>query len=277
MGGKSSGSSNNEAALARQEEAARQARIRSGTQRINSIFDGTTSGTGVLGAGTMYDPNATYYNADGSVWSASGSGKTGGSRGGRMGQSPERAFQEALASGKLYSGTSSSGGFNDDFFNGRQQAYMDYATPQLEDQYSDAAKQLTYALARQGNLNSSARAEKSADLQQLYDTNQQKVADDALSYKTQAQTAVEDARSNLITTLNATGDAESAARSALARSQALSASPSYSPLSQLFADFTNTLGVQAAQERAAAASGGSYAPTYNTGLFGNTGRTRVVG
>jgi len=204
MGSKSSSSS--EAKASRADEVARQQRIREGTTKVNSIFDGQ---------------------------------------------------------------------FNDEFYSGQRQNYIDYATPQLQDQYSDAEKELAFSLARGGNLNSSARAAKAADLQQLYDLNSQKVADDALSYETQARTGVEDARSNLITTLNATGDAEQAASSALARSTALSKPTAYSPLSQLFADFTNTLGVQAAQERAAAASGGSYSPTYNTGLFGNTGRVVV--
>jgi hypothetical protein len=112
-------------------------------------------------------------------------------------------------------------------------------------------------------------------LQQLYDTNKQKVAEDALAYSTQAKTSVEDARANLIGTLNATGDAEGAANSALARSAALSQPAAYSPLGQLFTDFTSALGIQAAQERAAAASGGAYKSNYDTGLFGNAGRVTV--
>lgn len=309
MGKKDGGS--DEAKRAREDEERRQARIRQGTKRINSIFDGSTTGSGAIGADAAYDPAGKYYNADGSLWSPTAqtrAGSAGGSAGGTWskhgytpnpssagfwGQDPntgeyrnfggssgaalrgktaEEQYREAVASGKIYSGTTQSGGFNDDFYNARKQSFIDYASPQLESQYGDAQKELTYALARGGNLNSSARGDKLGELQKIYDLNKQQVADQALSYETQARTSVEDARANLITTLNATGDAEGAASSALARSTALSQPTAYSPLSQLFSDFTNTLGVQAAQERSAAASGGGFKPTYNTGLFGNAGR-----
>lgn len=337
------GGGNDEAKKARQAEEKRQADIRAGTQRINDIFNGSWSGSGVLGADTAFDPNATYYNADGSVWappnvsstSAGGGGNafvrladgvmgrdqnagngnwtqtgSGGRKFGVGASQPqgegtwmvkrgpggdservwvpsnnsgsgnqmsaqEKAFREALAGGQLFSGRQQSGGFNDDFFSGRRQAYIDYASPQLEEQYGDAQKQLTYALTRSGNLDSSMRADKSAELQKMYDLNKQKIADDALSYETQARNAVEDARSNLIATLNATGDAQGAANAALARSQALSQAPAYNPLSQLFTDFTAGLGTQAAMERAEAASQGGYKSKYNTGLFGNAGRVSV--
>lgn len=275
MGVKSSSSS--EAKAARADEVARQERIRQGTSRINSIFDGGTYVTDQLGTDATYDPTKTYYNADGTAWSPSSSSSgldlTDPTSWGTS--SAAKQFASAVKDGSLYGGTATSDGFTDDYYASQRQAYSDYATPQLQDQYSDAQKELTYSLARGGNLNSSTRATKAADLQQLYDLNAQKVADDALSYETTARTSVEDARANLITTLNATGDAEQAASSALARSTALSQPTAYSPLSQLFTDFTGTLGIQAAAEKAAAASGGSYSPTYNTGLFGNTGRVVV--
>lgn len=339
-GGKNSGSS--EAAQARADEEARQKRIREGTARINSIFNGSTIGKGALTAGTAYDPTKTYYLKDGSVWKPTAAATSGFSRaaplpsgggpapssmfgssafpnsnansssgnGSIFGNNPVQLnadgtpkastamfqntipgaagatasaksaadqFAEMVANGGLYQGVENTGGFGDDFFANRKQAYLDYATPQLQDQYSDAQKQLTFALARTGNLNSSARSEKSGDLQKLYDLNNQQIADQALSYETQARNSVEDARANLIATLNATGDAEGAANSALARATALSQPAAYSPLSQLFADFTNGLGVQAAQEKTAAASGGSYAIPVNTGLFSNTGRVKVSG
>jgi len=199
-------------------------------------------------------------------------GKKGGGGEAKAARKDEEARQARIRQGTTDINNTFDSQFNDDFFNKRQQAYMDYSTPQLEDQYSKANNELTFALARGGLLDSSARAQKQGDLQQLYDINKQKVADDALAGATQARTAVEDARSNLIATLNATGDAQGAANSALARSSALSQPAAYSPLGQLFTDFTSALGTQAAQERAAAASGGSYKSNYDTGLFGNAGR-----
>ena len=315
MGGKNAGA--DEAKKARKAEEKRQARIREGTARINSIFDGQTVGDGALGADAAFDPNGAYYLADGTRWTPTtsnsrsgflgtiaGAGKSGGTPvngkqflkglqpgggkggpgdlfhtlgdafgGGGRGETAEEQFRKLQAEGKLYSGTKNSGGFGDDFYSGRRQAYMDYATPQLEDQYGKAQKELVFSLDRSGNLDSTARAEKMSELQRLYDIQKQQVADKALSFENQARNSVEDARANLISMLNVTGDAEGAASAALARSEALTAPTEYSPLSQLFVDFTNGLGVQAAQERSYAAGGPT--PRYNTGLFGNAGRVTV--
>lgn len=158
--------------------------------------------------------------------------------------------------------------FNDGFFDKRKTAFLDYATPQLEDQYADANKQLTYALSRSGLLDSSVRAQKEGELQKQYDLNKQQIGDQALSYSTEARTNVEKARSDLVTMLNATGDAEGAANSALSRATALSQPQAFSPLTQLFADFTSGLATQAQYERASALSG-SQQGRYNTGLFSN--------
>lgn len=195
MGGKSGGG---EAERARREEQQRQKRIREGTTRVNSIFDGQ---------------------------------------------------------------------FNEPYFEGRKQAYIDYANPQLEQQRDSAQKELTFALARSGLLDSSVRGQKAGELQQKYDLNKQQIADQALSYSGEAKSAVEDARAGLINTLNATGDAEGAASSAINRASALSKPAAFSPLSQLFADFTAGLGTQAALEKANYYSGGQTGARYNTGLF----------
>lgn len=203
-----------------------------------------------------------------------GGGKGGGNEA-KQARKDEQERQQRIREGTTKINSTFDSQFNDKFFDGRRDAFMSYATPQLEDQYGKAGKELTFSLARGGLLDSSARGQKMGELQKLYDVNKQKVADDALASSTQAKNAVEDARGNLISTLNATGDAQGAANSALTRASVLSQPAAYSPLGQLFTDFTSTLGIQAAQERAAAASGGSYKSNYDTGLFGNAGRVTV--
>lgn len=318
------GGGSNEAALARKEEQERQERIRAGTRRINNIFDGGTFGTDAVAAGSVFDPKATYFLADGTTWtptlplsvaasepakdtapprfggrgmqeeyrggSPDGSGSSfsqedWGGEGGRSSvlanafgvtappQTAAEEFAKLVKEGKLYGGTTTQSGFDDDFFAGRRDAYMDYHVPQLEEQYGNAGRELTFALARGGNLNSSVRGDKLSELQKLYDRNKQMIADQALAYENQTRTAVEDARGNLIATLNATGDAQGAANAALSRAAVLSRPDQFSPLGQLFVDFTAGLGTQAAQERAYAAGGP--APRYNLGLFGNPGRVTV--
>ena len=204
MGG--GGGDNGEAKRARKDEEARQARIRSGTARIDRVFDKQ---------------------------------------------------------------------FTPDFYTGQEAAYKDYALPQLDKQHTEAGEQLGFDLARRGVLNSSMRADKEADLGQLYDLNRQNVTDKAREFGTKARSSVEDARNDLILTLQSTADASGAAKGALSRASALSRPPAYSPLEDAFLSFTQGLSTQAGLERAAAA-GSPYKPRYNTGLFGGSGSVKVT-
>ncbi|MDM9629771.1 hypothetical protein QTL95_28205 [Rhizobium sp. S152] len=206
-------------------------------------------------------------------------GKKGGSNEAAQARADEAARQAKIRSGTTKVNSIFDGQFTPDYFDKQQQNFLDYASPQLEDQFGNASKELTFALTRAGLLDSSARAEKEADLQKTYDLNKQQIADQALSYKTQAQNNVEDARSNLISTLNATGDAEGAASSALTRASALSQPAAYSPLADLFTQFTAGLGTQAALEKANAYAGSgvgnSQIGRYGTGLFGTKGAVQI--
>lgn len=159
--------------------------------------------------------------------------------------------------------------FNDDFYSGRRQGFLDYANPQLDDQYADTRKQLTYWLDGRGLLDSSIRAQKEAELQKKYDLNKRSVTDQALEYENTSRNQVSDARSGLIRDLQATGDASGAQQAAVNRATALSAQPTFSPLASLFGDFTGALATQASLERGEAYSGGMIKPAFSTGLFAN--------
>jgi len=178
----------------------------------------------------------------------------------------EQQRQQRIRSGTQRVGEIFGDQFTPGFFNDRAQSYINFATPDLTKQYTDANKQLTFALDRSGNLDSSSRADLAAELTRQYGMQKQKVADDALNYKQKAQSGAEDARSNLIGMLNATGDDQGTVQDAMRRARALSETPGYSPLSALFQDFTSALGQQAAAERAYQLSGGVVG-SRGTGLF----------
>lgn len=192
-------------------------------------------------------------------------GKSGGGEAKRA-RADEQARQKRIREGTQRVNSIFDRQFNDGYFDQQRDAYVNYATPQLDDQRQDANKELIFAMDRGGQLDGSARASLAGELQKKYDLQRQKIQDDALNFRTSAMTNVEDARANLIATLNATGDAQGAANSALSRAAALSQPAAYSPISNLFADFTGALGTQAAAERAY--SYGGPAPTYTTGWFG---------
>lgn len=196
-----------------------------------------------------------------------GGGGKSSNKAAKQARADEQARQERIRQGTERVGSIFDSQFNDGFFDRRRQAYVDFAKPQLEDQYGDAQKELTFALARGGNLNSSVRGEKAADLEKRFTLANQEIQDKALSQANEARSQVEGARTDLIGMLNATGDAEGAANSAVSRANVLSQPTAYSPLSQLFADFTAGLGTQAALERANYYSGGQVGSRYNTGLF----------
>lgn len=207
-----------------------------------------------------------------------GGGKGGGGGEAAAARADEQARQRRIRRGMGRIDNIFDSQFNDDFFSGRQQAFMDYATPQLEQQFGDAQRDLTFSLARQGLTDSSVRGQQTGELQRMFDMNRQDIADQALAYGSDSRNAVEDARGDLVRTLQATGDADAAAKGALARATALSQPQNFSPLANLFGDFTRGLGSQFALERAEALSGaprGSVA-RYNTGLFQpSSGAVRV--
>lgn len=187
----------------------------------------------------------------------------------------EQARQAKIRSGTERIDQIFANNFTDKSFDDREQAYLDYALPQADAQYEDAVKGLTFNLARKGMLDSSTRAEQSADLSTQNDTVRRQIGSTALDTATGARADVEAARAELIKMLNATGDVEGATNSALTRAQLLTKQPAYSPIGQLFAQGTDALAAQAAQEKAAAASGGAYIPRYNTGLFGASSSVKV--
>ncbi len=152
------------------------------------------------------------------------------------------------------------GGFNDDFYNNRSQSYVDYATPQLDQQYSDAQKALEFALARNGRLDSSVAGEQRAKL--LEDFNKQKtaVADRGLQYANTARSNVEGSRADLVSLNSNLANPNQIAAEAQSRLAGLQAAPAYDPLAPLFTNVGEALGTQADLERRSTAR-------YNSGLF----------
>lgn len=159
--------------------------------------------------------------------------------------------------------------FTPDFFNKQRDNFLSFQLPQLDNQYGDAQRQLTYSLARGGNLDSSTRGFQQGQLQKTYDTQRTSVADNANSYANTAKANVEQARGNLISTLNATGDATQAANSATSQAAILAQPAAYSPIADAFTATTGALAAQAQADRAQAIATGTAG--VGSGLFGTSG------
>lgn len=196
----------------------------------------------------------------------SGGGKGGSGSEVAAARAAEQSRQNKIREGSAKIADLFDSQFNDNFYADRAKSYEDYANPQVADQFGDAKKQLVFSLARRGALDSTSRASLETELDKRRAIQEQNIKDQALNFANTAKANVEGARSDLVNTLNATGDVDSAVQGATARAQVLSAVPAYSPIPQLFADFTSGLGQQAAAERAFAYGAGPK-PAISTGLF----------
>jgi hypothetical protein len=153
--------------------------------------------------------------------------------------------QEAERQSRIATGTQrineQFGKFDNDYYSGLGKSYLDFYNPELDRQYGEAKKQLTYRFADSGSLNSGAANQKFGDLAQSYATQRNQVADRALGTQQEARGNVERNRADLMSQLEGGAGVESTGASALARANALTAPPQYSPLGDVFATFTGAL------------------------------------
>lgn len=141
--------------------------------------------------------------------------------------------------------------FDDQFFDKQNQAYLNYAMPQLNQQYNGAYHNLGYALARQGINQSSEGNRRYGDLSGDYQLQRQGVVDHAREVTQNARRSIEDARSGVIADLYATADPAAANNASLSRSAYLSQQPAFSPIGTLFANALDGLNsYQFAQQNA---------------------------
>jgi len=227
-----------EAAVARRREEDRQKRITAGSGMIDAMFGGGTVGDGQLGADAMFDPAGSYYLSNGSAWSAADEGDPTQWNSGSATAKPRTAaeqFADLSKNGILYSGTKQVTGFDDSYYQDRENAYMDFYQPQLDDQFKTAGDQLTFALARAGTLNSTLAGQKQGDLQTKYGVQRASVLSQAQDAVAQQQARVNAEKSTLVAQLNATGDADRASNEALSRTQQMfNQKPAYNALPDIF-------------------------------------------
>lgn len=151
-------------------------------------------------------------------------------------------------------------GFDDNFYNNRATAYTNYAKPQLDDQYSKAIENLTYALARNNRLDSSVAGEQQAELQKQYDDAMTNLTSSGLDYANSSRDAVNQARTNLVTINNSVADPDQIAAESATTAAGLKAADAYDPIGTFFTNIGETLATQGDLERRQNAR-------FNTGLF----------
>jgi hypothetical protein len=153
----------------------------------------------------------------------------------------EAARQKKITEGKA-SIDKAFAGFTPDYYQQRARDYTQWGLPQVEDQYSKAAKDLTFALARQyGTTQTSEAAQRQAELTKQYQLAKAKIGETGQDLAAQAQANVEKERQNLQQQLESTADPYAAARSALSSAALLGKNAPFDSLGNLFSDVTGGL------------------------------------
>jgi|SRR5271165_3241224 len=141
---------------------------------------------------------------------------------------------------QFYTGQTSSGGFNQAFYNQRQQDYENYALPQFQEQYQNTLAQTTYDLARSG-LSTSFAANTLDRALGTEKTNQlQNISNTGLQQAQTLQSNVAQEENTLLGQLQTSADPQQAATQALAAASSFSQPTAWPALGSLFSNFTNT-------------------------------------
>jgi hypothetical protein len=164
--------------------------------------------------------------------------------------------------------------FDKGFFDSRGQAYRNFATPQVNDQYKQVGDQLAFSLARTGLDQSSESARQQGVLMRDNALARQTLAEGATTEATKARQAVEDQRNSLISQVNMTADPEMAAQNALRSAGILEQQQAFNPVANLFA---NTTGLLSAAQNAGYYSGGPGLKPFREFVGLGSKQNRVVG
>lgn len=129
--------------------------------------------------------------------------------------------------------------YDEPFYSTASQNYLDYYNPQLDDQYDKARRDVAFGLARSGLSESTAAADKYAELDKAKGTAAQQIAGGASDYAQGLRNKVESSKSSLYDLNTSAADPTAISSRLSAATQDLSAPTTFSPLGEVFASFLN--------------------------------------
>ena len=130
-------------------------------------------------------------------------------------------------------------GFTPQFYQNYGNAVVGAQNPQLQEQYRQTGKNLTFALARGGNLKGSVAQQEQQSLNNTLATNESTLANQAANAVNSLKQNVQTQKGNLTNQLTASQDIASTAEAAAANAAADRAPSAIQPLGNLFADWSN--------------------------------------
>lgn len=130
-------------------------------------------------------------------------------------------------------------GFDDNYYDNVGQDFINYATPQMMNQYQRTKSQLAYSLARNGLLDSGAAVQRNQALGQELSRQESNVSNQAQSESNTARAKVSDAKTNVTNQLLSSANPTVAREQAAEATAGLRAPSAFAPIGNLFGDWTN--------------------------------------
>lgn len=185
----------------------------------------------------------------------------GASKEARRAREAEDARERRIKMGTSDIRTRFGGAFDDKYYAGLEKDVKDFYTPQLQSQYEKGRMQLKYALARSGMLGasdvlgdspvraSSIQTRREAEMAKQMALAGQTIEQRAIGMSNQRRQDVANAEQVALQQLHASADPAAAAAQAQNLIEINSKNPEFSPLGQVFTDFTAGLATQGDLER----------------------------
>lgn len=129
--------------------------------------------------------------------------------------------------------------FDQNFYNQRQQAYVDYAMPQIANQYRTAQNQIGFGLANRGLTQSGAANQQWSDLARTNIQARQQASDTGRSQAQQLQQAISQSQNNLLNQLYQAADPAQAQSGAIATAAQFSQPSVFTPVANTFTNLLN--------------------------------------
>lgn len=148
--------------------------------------------------------------------------------------------------------------YGDDYYNKVSQDYEAYYAPELDRQYGQTKGKLIADLSSRGVLDSSIAGKEQGDLARLYGDNQRTIKSQAQDYGRNWRNTVEGNRSNLLSLAESGAPLETVGNAFSNLEGFMTEPPEYSPLGDLFSQYSGNL-TNAALVREARQSGLGFA------------------
>lgn len=129
--------------------------------------------------------------------------------------------------------------FSPDFYKQREQAYYQYAMPQLAQQYQSARNAMMYGMSNRGLTGGSAAGKASQDLAQSMGENTRSVADAGRAQAQELQQQIEAARNQLMGQLYQSADPGGVGNSAVSTAAQFARPSMFQPLGNMFGSLAN--------------------------------------